>query len=140
MKKFSVCVLTLVLTFFAWGIVSAEEAGESITLEESLRGLELGVRVVRKAAIEEGYSWEEARMVAITAMEGLKEGLEGEELALKVRERSRERIKEGGTMLKTRKRSQMRTRAEEGNMPDDVKRYLNRKEEVQREDDKSRGK
>ena len=120
--------------------VFAEEVEESLTLDEALNGFEFTARVVRKAALEEGYSWEESRMVAIAAMEGMKQGWKGEKLMQLGRERAQNKISDSEEEAqKLQNRIQTRTRNERGNMPDDVKRYINRKEETTRSENQGDG-
>ena len=136
MKKLYAGILVMLIAFLSMGTLQADELDENLTLKEALEGLQFAARVVRKAAMEEGYSWEESRMVAVEAAEAIKEGLSDAKLMKQVRERSRLKIKENKEeMLKTRSRTQSRTRTEDGNMPDDAKRQINRAEKDFRSED-----
>lgn len=133
MKRLIMSSLVLALVAFSFGAIQAEELEDSITLEESLIGMQFSVKVIRKAAVEEGYSKEESRMVALAAMEGLKEGLTGKGLVLAVRERAKNKISgQEASMIQTKTRTQTRTRTMDGNIPDDVKTNMIRQEEATR--------
>ncbi len=130
MKRLTVGIVATLALFLCPGTVFADDLDENITLKQSLEGFQFAAKVVRQAALKEGYSWEESRMVAIAAGETLKEGLSGDKLMKQVRTRAREKIKENEqAMEQTRTRTRTRTRNESGNMPDDVKRQINRAEE-----------